>query len=73
MALTRRERKAALVLKGVSLSDIARELGVSQQHVSMVVAGIRRSPRVEEAVAAAIGRPIRQVFAAEDASLQKAG
>jgi len=60
--LTYRERKAALVLKGVSLSDIARELGVSQQHVSQVVAGARRSPRVEEAVARAIGQSPEWIF-----------
>lgn len=62
MALTYRERKAALVLEGVSISEIGRQLGVSQQHVSQVLSGRRRSPRVEDAIATAIGKPIEEVF-----------
>lgn len=62
MPLTPRERKAALVLKGVTYAAIARELEITGTQVGSVVAGIRRSSRVEQAVADAIGKPVRAVF-----------
>ena len=60
--MSRRERKAALVMAGVSLADIARDLGFTPQHVSEVVAGRRRSAVTEEAIAKAIGKPVVKVF-----------
>lgn len=60
--MTRWERKAALVAKRVKITDIARRLGVSQSHVSAVVAEKRRSPRVEREIAFAIGLPVAEVF-----------
>ncbi len=62
MSMTPRERKAALVLKGRTMAEIARALKVEQGHVSQVVGGKRRSPKVEQAVAVAIGRPVSEVF-----------
>lgn len=62
MPMTPRERKAALVLRGIVMSDIARALDVAAAHVSLVVSGDRRSPRVEQAVADAIGLPIEDLF-----------
>lgn len=62
MALSWKERKAALVMAGVNMSEIARDCGVSAQHVSEVVAGRRRSSRIEVAVSKAIGRPVSKVF-----------
>lgn len=56
------ERKAELVRRGIKMTDIARELGVTVQHVSSVVLGRDRSPRVEKAVASAIGKPVGRVF-----------
>jgi len=46
------------------MSDIARrvEPPVSANHVSKVVAGERRSPRIEAAIAEAIGLPAAKVF-----------
>lgn len=64
MAMTPIDRKVELLRKGKSMSDIARALEVTPGHVSQVVAGERRSPRVEAAVAAAIGRPVQAVFPA---------
>lgn len=64
MPLTPLDRKAELVRKGLSMSDVARQLGLSANHVSKVIAGERRSPRVERAVADAIGKPVEKVFAA---------
>ncbi len=46
--------KSALSLKGLSLSDIARQLRVTPSTVSIVSRGFRRSRRVECAIAAAL-------------------
>lgn len=64
MALSPIDRKVELLRKGVSMSDIARQLDppVSAHHVSRVVAGERRSPRIEAAVANAIDLPLESVF-----------
>lgn len=67
MAMTRRERKAALVAVGVSQADIARAADKSQAFVSDVIAGHRRSERVEELVARAIGKPVSDVFEPREA------
>jgi transcriptional regulator with XRE-family HTH domain len=62
MPLSHLERKAKLVLSGRSQSDLAAELDVAPQHVSEVIRGDRRSRRVEQAIADAIGMPVEQVF-----------
>jgi Ner family transcriptional regulator len=62
MPLTIPQRKAALVLREITLADIARDLGVTYQHVWQVVVGRRRSARVEEAIAERIGKPPEKVF-----------
>jgi len=62
--MSARERKAALVLRGITGAHLARELEVSEQQVSQVLRGFRRSPRVEAAIAAAIGKPVGRVFPA---------
>jgi len=64
MPLTPLDRKVALLRAGVRMSDIARRVQppVSANHVSKVVAGERRSPRIEAAIAEAIGLPITKVF-----------
>lgn len=46
--------KSALSLKGLTLSDIARQLSVTPSTVSIVSRGFRRSHRVECAIAAAL-------------------
>ncbi len=62
MPLSAKERKARLMLAGVTQTEIADRLGVTVMHVSHVIAGRRRSPRVEQAVADAIGSPPNRVF-----------
>jgi transcriptional regulator with XRE-family HTH domain len=62
MPLTALERKAKLLLSGRSQMEIAEELGVVPQHVSEVIRGERRSKRVEQAIADALGLPIEEVF-----------
>lgn len=58
------EIKAELVRREQTMTAIANELAVSPSHVAQVVAGKRRSPRVEEAIARAIGKPVGRVFRA---------
>lgn len=62
--MTPPEIKAELVRREQTMTAIANELAVSPSHVAQVVAGKRRSPRVEQAVANAIGRPVAKVFRA---------
>lgn len=62
MPMTPKQRKVALLEADASMSDIARKLEVTPGHVSQVVSGDRRSPRVEAAVAEAIGRTAEEVF-----------
>ena len=46
--------KGALVLRGASLSSIARDLSVAPTTVSIVSRGFRRSRRIEQAIAKAL-------------------
>lgn len=64
MPLSPLDIKVELIRKGVTMSAIARELEppVSANHVSKVVAGERRSPRIEAAIAEKIGRAVDEVF-----------
>jgi lambda repressor-like predicted transcriptional regulator len=62
--MTALQRKAALVLKQKKMAVIATETGTSRSHVCQVVSGIRRSARIERAVADAIGKPVQRVFPA---------
>lgn len=52
-----------------ALAEIARELEVTKAHVSQVVWGKRRSPRVEKAVAKRLRRKAADVFPVRTASL----
>lgn len=54
--------KSALSLKRISLSDIARSLEVTPSTVSIVSRGFRRSRRVEQAIAAALGQAPEDVW-----------
>lgn len=54
MAISPIERKVALLREGVTITSLARRLGVTVTQVSQVVLGKRRSARIEAAVAAAI-------------------
>nr|WP_316627692.1 helix-turn-helix domain-containing protein [uncultured Brevundimonas sp.] len=53
--------KSALSLKRISLSDIARSLAVTPSTVSIVSRGFRRSRRVEQAIAQALGQAPEEV------------
>jgi hypothetical protein len=69
MPLEPRDRKAELVRNNVRHTKIARDLGYSQAYVSDVIAGNRRNPRIEAAVASAIGLPVDEVFPPREAAV----
>lgn len=54
--------KASLRKENSSLSEVARELGVSRQAVSLVIRGAARSRRIERLIAQKIGKPVGEVF-----------
>jgi Ner family transcriptional regulator len=54
--------KAALALRGRSLSDIARDLDVAPTTISIVSRGFRRSRRIEAAIAGELGLTTEQVW-----------
>lgn len=62
MTMTSPEIKATLALRSITMSALAKQEGVSVQTVSMVVSGLRRSPRVEKAIAKLAGKPMHKVF-----------
>lgn len=66
--MTSREIKAALVLAGVSQSDIARDVGLSAQLVGEVIRRTRKNALIEVAVAKAIGKPLKKVFPEQPAA-----
>lgn len=66
MPMTPSDRKAELVRRRRTITEIAASLGVSIAHVSMVVSGQRRSARIEQAVADAVEKPVAEVFGSPD-------
>lgn len=60
--MNRNQIRAALLLKGVTLTAIARKCGVSTASVSRVIARQTTSKRIRAAIADAIGRPEEEVF-----------
>jgi transcriptional regulator with XRE-family HTH domain len=60
------------VRRRVRQAEIARQLGVSRAYVSDVIAGNRRSERVEAAVADALGLDAGEVFPARDSAASAA-
>jgi lambda repressor-like predicted transcriptional regulator len=64
MPMSALDRKVALLRAGRSMADIARsvEPKVTTSHVSQVLRGLRRSPRIEAAIAAAIDKAPDEVF-----------
>lgn len=54
--------KAALALKGITLSSIARQLDVKPTTITIVSKGYRRSRRIEHAIALALGCEPDQIW-----------
>lgn len=62
MAMAPDEIKAALVLKRVKQTDIARAVGRSKQLVGDVIRRARRNAEIEKEVAARLGKSVKRVF-----------
>lgn len=58
------EIKAALILAGVKQSRLADSLGVSRALVSLVVSGKKKSSRVRQAIARALGLKVEDLWPA---------
>jgi lambda repressor-like predicted transcriptional regulator len=56
------EIKSQLVAKGITQRSIARDLEVSEVAVSQVINRDRATPRVQTAIAAALGKDVTEVF-----------
>lgn len=50
--------KAAMVMRGITLTDVAKRMGVRVSTVSNVIAGRRTSKRIVNYIMRSIGRPI---------------
>jgi transcriptional regulator with XRE-family HTH domain len=46
----------------MTVSDLARALGMAQSLASEIISGTRRSPKTEERIAAFFGLPRRELF-----------
>lgn len=67
MPMTYKQRKIALIEADVSMTEIAKQLDVTPSHVSQIVRGERRSPRVEQAIADAAGLSVEEMFGGVEA------
>jgi lambda repressor-like predicted transcriptional regulator len=56
------EIKAALRMRGVTQAVLAEKLQVSRSHVSMVIAGVNTSKRVEGLISMIIGKPVKEIW-----------
>lgn len=72
MALTPDERKGLLRMKGLTMADVARDIGVTRAMVVQVCNDKWRSTRVERGVAEALGLPEVVVFAPRSGAVAKA-
>ena len=66
------EIKAALRIKGVTLTALASELDLSRSMVTHVIYGNARSKRVEERIAKVIGKPVSAIWVTRRPPLRQA-
>ena len=60
--MTRQEIKAALILKGISMAEIARKFKVQPTVVSQNVAGRSRSARIQKHMAKLLGKKVKEIW-----------
>ncbi|MDF1483714.1 helix-turn-helix domain-containing protein [Ramlibacter sp. H39-3-26] len=65
------EIKAALRIKGVTLTALAGELKLSRSMVTQVIYGYARSRRVQERIAKIIGKPINAIWLTQKPRLRR--
>jgi len=59
------EIKAAMRIKGVTMSMLADEMGVSVTSVARVVNGTTRSQRIQDRVSDIVGKPVKVLWPAQ--------
>lgn len=60
--MTPNEIRAALLIKGVKVNDIAKSLNLSHSNVSVVISGGRPNHKVRQAIANAVGKSISDLW-----------
>jgi lambda repressor-like predicted transcriptional regulator len=60
--MTAREIKAALILKGVTQTAIAKEAGISQTLVNLTIQGVERNRKARNGISKALGIPIHEIW-----------
>lgn len=65
------EIKALIMLSGKTISSIAREARVTREWVSKVINRQRKSPRVQKAVADAVGKSVKELWPGKDKAVKK--
>ena len=66
------EIKAALRIKGVTLTALAQEMELSRSMVTQVIYGYARSNRVEERIAQILGKSVSTLWALPKPVLRRA-
>lgn len=65
------EIKAALRIKGITLTALASQLGLSRSMVTQVIHGYARSKKVEELIALILGSSVTEIWTASKPRLRK--
>lgn len=53
------------MMRGITVTSIAKDKGTKQPNVSAVISGRQKTPRIRAAIAEAIGKPVDEVFPPE--------
>ena len=63
--MTAKEIKILMELLDVTQTSVAQKLGVTLPAVHSVIKGLRHNPRIRQAIADAVGRPVEQIWPPE--------
>lgn len=65
--------KRAIFESGTTQRAVALHVGIREDHFSRIVNGLRADPEVQARIAAALGRPVAELFPVHDAVIGGAG
>ena len=54
--------RAAMLAKNISVTSIAKKLGIAVPNISQVIHGDKKTPRIRKAIADAVGIPISELW-----------
>ncbi|MDR1702481.1 MAG: helix-turn-helix domain-containing protein [Sporomusaceae bacterium] len=60
--MTPEEIKAGLILRKIKQIDIAAQTGYTTEAVNMVIKGIRKNQKIRKAIAAALEKPVSEIW-----------